>query len=193
MIDSYRSYKDYLEADRVALQRTWCWSALVLDDVWRFQKLLRYAEYLTNCGIHPIRRAVANYRRHRLGTRLGLTIPLNVFGPGLAIAHYGTIVVNSAARVGANCRIHVCVNIGTAAGERDAAPRIGDNCYIGPGAKIFGPITIGDNVAIGANAVVNKSFPDSNVTLAGVPAQIVSRQGSRNLLTTGFHANLTMN
>lgn len=57
------------------------------------------------------------------------------------------------------------------------APRLGDNVYIGPGAKIFGPIEIGDNVAIGANAVVNKSFPDS-VTIAGVPAKIISYHDS---------------
>lgn len=53
-------------------------------------------------------------------------------------------------------------------------PVIGDNCYIGPGAKLFGDIRIGNNVAIGANSVVNKSFED-NVTIAGVPAKIVNK------------------
>lgn len=45
------------------------------------------------------------------------------------------------------------------------------------GAKIFGKIKIGDNVAIGANAVVNKDFPDG-VTIAGVPAKVVSNKGT---------------
>ena len=51
-------------------------------------------------------------------------------------------------------------------------PTIGDNCIIYPGAKIFGKITIGNNVVIGANAVVNKDVPD-NAVVAGVPARII--------------------
>ena len=62
-------------------------------------------------------------------------------------------------------------------GENGKAPTIGDNCFIGPGAKLFGDIKIGDNVAIGANAVVNKDFGD-NVTIAGVPAKVVSKKGT---------------
>jgi serine O-acetyltransferase len=50
--------------------------------------------------------------------------------------------------------------------------------WIGPGAKIFGKITIADNVAIGANSVVNKSVAEPNVTVAGVPARIINRVGN---------------
>ena len=63
--------------------------------------------------------------------------------------------------------------------REEEAPEIGDNCFIGPGAKIFGKIKIGDNVAIGANAVVNKSF-GNNVTIAGVPAKVVNNIGTYN-------------
>jgi serine O-acetyltransferase len=100
---------------------------------------------------------------------LNFTIPKNVIGPGLFIVHYGTIIVNPKARIGAKCILHACVNIGE---HKGGAPKIGNNCYIGPGAKIFGDIVIGDNVSIGANSVVNKSFPD-NVVIAGVPAKII--------------------
>lgn len=58
------------------------------------------------------------------------------------------------------------MNIGA---TKDGAPVIGDGVYIGPGSKIYGPITLGDNVTIGANAVVNKSF-GSNQLLVGMPA-----------------------
>lgn len=110
------------------------------------------------------------------------TIPINVFSEGLAIVHVGTIVVSPKARIGKNCRIHVCVNIGSAWVKGvSGVPVIGDNVYIGPGAKIFGPITIGDNVAIGANSVVNSSFP-SNCTIAGVPAKIISNNDSLKYL-----------
>ena len=57
--------------------------------------------------------------------------------------------------------------------------------YIGPGAKIFGPIKIANNVAIGANAVVNKDCLEDNATLAGVPARVVSHKGSNGLLIKG--------
>jgi len=67
------------------------------------------------------------------------------------------------------------VNIGVFNGK---CPTIGNNVYIGPGVKIFGGIAIGDNVTIGANAVVNKDIP-SNVTVAGVPAKIISEKDTK--------------
>ena len=56
-------------------------------------------------------------------------------------------------------------------------PTLGNNVWIAPGAKLYGRITIGNQCAIGANAVVNKSFPDG-VTLAGIPAYIISDRGN---------------
>lgn len=93
------------------------------------------------------------YIHKKLSYKLGYTIYKNNFGPGVCFCHYGTLVVNKDARIGKNCRIHVGVNIGSFNG---GAPVIGDNVYIGPGA----------------NAVVNKSFPDSCVVV-GVPAKII--------------------
>ena len=111
-------------------------------------------------------------RLRRLSYKLGFSIPENTFGPGLSIAHYGSIIVNPHARIGCNCRIHSGVNVGAGRNEADV-PNIGNNVYIGPGAKIFGNITIGDNTKIGANAVVNKSFSGGG-TLVGVPAHKVN-------------------
>jgi serine O-acetyltransferase len=65
------------------------------------------------------------------------------------------------------------VNIGASAQNSNAVPVIGDNCYIGPGAKLYGGIILGDNVAIGANSVVNKSF-EGDCVIAGVPAKVIS-------------------
>ena len=185
MIQSHADYLAYLEADRIALNQRHHWRALMFDDVWRFQRLLRRLEYLINCRGSRLLRAWTNFRFRRLSRQLGFSIPPNVFGPGLAIAHQGTIGVNDHARVGANCRLQVCVVIGTQAGFSDAAPQLGNNCYIGPGAKLFGRISIGDNTAIGANAVVNKDFLQGNITLAGAPARIISHKGSDGLLIRG--------
>ena len=186
MIKSYRDYLDYLEADRIASKRIKTVKDILLDDVWKFQRLMRKLEYLVNCNKSYFFTKLTAIRYFRLAKQLGFTIPINVFGPGLSIAHYGTIVVNIGAKVGANCRLHTCVNIGTQAGHNDAAPHIGNNCYIGPGAKLFGSIVLGDNIAIGANAVVNTSFPQGNVTIGGVPATIISEKTSAGLLTKGY-------
>lgn len=111
--------------------------------------------------------------------RYGIDIPYRTrIGHGFYIGHFGGIVVNPGAVIGKNCNISQGVTIGQAnRGARAGSPEIGDNVFIGPGAKIFGNIKIGNNVAIGANAVVTKDVPD-NAVVAGVPARILSMQGS---------------
>ena len=177
MIESYSDFRRYLEADRVALGRTHRYGLKdwLMDDIWSYERLLRKVEYYNNCvktvwgGL--IRR-ILYFRLHKLAVKLSYSIPINTFGEGLSISHFGPVIVNVKARIGKNCRIHVGVNIGE--GGPDAlAPQIGDNCYLGPGAKLFGGIVLGDNVKVGANAVVNKSFPEGNCTLVGVPAHAV--------------------
>jgi serine O-acetyltransferase len=146
------------------------------DYIWSFQILMRKLEYYNNSKRNNVFAQVKylylRFRYKNASVKLGFTIPINVFGPGLAIVHYGSIVVNENARVGANCRIHVGTNIG-ASGGSDKAPRIGANVYIAPGAKIFGDIDIANNIAIGANSVVNRSFMVGGVMIAGVPAKVV--------------------
>lgn len=186
MIKSYKDYLCYLEADRLSLGKEKNIKSLLFDDIWKFQRLMRKLEYLTNCKKNRALRVFYQYKYLKKSKQLGYSIPINVFGPGLSIAHYGTIVVNGGAKIGANCRIHVCVNIGTEAGKNRAAPTLGDNCYIGPGAKLFGEIVLGNNIVIGANAVVNKSFPDGNATIGGIPAKIISMKTSEGLLIKGI-------
>ncbi|MBB3185987.1 serine O-acetyltransferase [Microbacter margulisiae] len=143
------------------------------DYIWKFQRLLRKTEYTKNCKsgiLGKIQYVFLQYHFQKLSLKLGFSIPLNVFGPGLAIVHYGTIVVNANAKVGANCRIHPSTCIG-ASGGSDKAPRLGDNVYIGPGVKIYGDIVIGNNIAMAANSAVNKSFPEENSLIGGVPAK----------------------
>ena len=140
---------------------------------------MRKFEYYTNVGrysnvLGKCLYEIYKYRFRKLSMKLGFTIYPNCFGPGLSIAHYGTIVVNPNAQIGENCRLHCGVNIGASAGNTEA-PTIGNNVYIGPGAILFGNIKIADNVTIGANATVNRDCLDQNVVLAGSPAKIVKR------------------
>lgn len=175
MIGSRKEYRRYVRCDIAAygLQRVSLYNWLRIDQL-RFQLRLRRLEYLTNCRRwRLLSRALLEVLNHRLAVRLGVTIPKNVFGPGLCLVHRGTVVVNPATKVGANCRIHPSTSIG----DYNGTPTLGDNVYIGPGAKLYGAINIGNNVAIGANAVVNSSFPD-NCTIGGIPAHIISNTGA---------------
>ena len=186
MIRSHADFLAYREADRIALRREFS-SQMMFDEVWKFQRLLRRVEYYLNChkGEGIFGKLLYKYwsiRFHGQSVRCGFDIPPNVFGPGLSIAHRGTIVVHPDARIGQNCRIHVDVVIGTRPGPQDLVPKLGDNCYIGPGAKLFGDIVIGPNSAIGANSVVNSSFPEGNMTIAGAPARKVSDTDSREFI-----------
>ncbi len=183
MIRTREDLHRYLEADRIGLRRAGH-APGPYDEVWTFQRLLRRVEYLHNTTgaggfLKALRRRYWSYRLHKQSVRCGFEIPLNTFGPGLSIAHRGTIIVHPDARIGSNCRIHVDVVIGTRPGPPpEPVPRIGDNVYIGPGAKIFGDVVLGDNLVVGANAVVNRSFPEGRMTIAGAPAQKVSEMPS---------------
>ncbi|MDY6903903.1 MAG: serine acetyltransferase [Thermodesulfobacteriota bacterium] len=121
---------------------------------------------------------------HRIGTRLGISIPYNTtIMPGFYIGHFGGIVVHPEVRIGWNCNISNRVTIGIQSrGEKAGVPKIGDNVYIGPGAVVIGAITIGSNVAIGANCVVTKDIPDHGVVV-GIPGQIISYKGTEGYIS----------
>ena len=179
MISSKEDYLRYLNQDKKALGITnlslgaQFINFLSPNYIWKFQKALRKVEYYLNCknkGINKVYLYYLKYKLKNVSIKLGLSIPPNVFGPGLAIVHYGTIVINSAVRIGENCRIHACVNIGASGGSVEA-PQIGNNVYIAPGAKIYGNIKIANNIAIGANATVGKSFEEDSILIAGNPAK----------------------
>jgi serine O-acetyltransferase len=104
-----------------------------------------------------------------------LFITTSKIAGGLFFLHgFSTIV--SAKSIGKNCWINQQVTIGYT--TPDGAPTIGDNVRIYAGAKVLGDIHIGNNVIVGANAVVVKNVPD-NCTVAGVPAKIIRKDGIR--------------
>ncbi|MBR5984358.1 MAG: serine acetyltransferase [Bacteroidales bacterium] len=116
---------------------------------------------------------------NRLSYKSGIQIPdTTQIGKGFYIGHFGCIVISAQTIIGNNVNISQGITIGrTNRGEKQGVPTIGNDVYIGPGAKIIGKINIGDNITIGANAVVTSDVPD-NACVAGIPAKIISYAGS---------------
>lgn len=112
------------------------------------------------------------WRFGNVSKKLSFSIPVGSCKEGLKLPHYGTIVVNTKSRIGKNCQINVGAVIGSDIKDKGKSPIIGDNCFIGVGAKVIGDVILGDNVIIGANSVVTKSFPEGNCTLMGIPAKV---------------------
>jgi serine O-acetyltransferase len=115
--------------------------------------------------------------------KFGFDIPAEtIIGKGFYIGHFGGIVISPKAIIGNNCNISQNVTIGLSSrGPRKGYPTIGEMVYIGPGAKIIGNIQIGNNVAIGANAVVCNDVPD-NAVVVGIPARIISYKRSEGYI-----------
>lgn len=119
----------------------------------------------------------------KLQFKFGYDIPAgSLIAPGFYIGHFGGIVISPKAKIGKNCNISQNVTIGySSRGIKKGYPTIHENVYIGPGAVIIGNIIIGKNVAVGANAFVNNDVP-ANAVVAGVPAKIVSYNGSEGYI-----------
>jgi serine O-acetyltransferase len=92
------------------------------------------------------------------------------FGPGLVLIHSTGVVINGSVRGGSGIHIEHQVTIGA---ERRVSPIIGDDVFIGAGAKIIGNVTVGKGARIGANAVVVEDVPEGR-TAVGVPARLVA-------------------
>ncbi len=96
--------------------------------------------------------------------------PTTVLENGVNIAHGIGIVIHQNSIIGEGTQIYQNVTVGSGNG-----PKVGKNCILGCGCAILGDITIGDNVKIGANAVVLQDIPD-NCTVVGVPGKIIKNR-----------------
>lgn len=149
---------------------------------WKLKKYLKYLRmheyyYNTATGRHYFKKYLKIFyerKKHHLGNQLGIEISPNCIGKGVTIDHAGSIIVNNDAKIGNNCRFHGANCIGNNGQSKDA-PTLGNNVDVGYGAVIIGGVTIADDITIGANAVVNKSFTVPGCTIAGIPAKIIKQ------------------
>jgi serine O-acetyltransferase len=91
------------------------------------------------------------------------------FGPGFVLVHSQGVVINGTVRGGSGIHLEHQVTIGA---EKRQSPVLGDEVFVGAGAKIIGPVTIGDRARVGANAVVLDDVPP-DATVGGIPARVL--------------------
>ena len=191
-IRDWRDCRAFIKADYHSRSGRRPVSEFLRDSLVRFLVAMRLLEWAENSGIPPVLRLPLRFWFRRLSIRLGFTISLHVFGPGVSLPHYGHIMVHGQACFGRNCRVHVGTVVAGTAAMMDRseipefdAPIIGDNVYFAPGVKISGPLRIADDCVIGANSVVTRSFTTPGVTLSGIPAKIVALRGSETTIVRG--------
>lgn len=139
------------------------------------QSIRDYQRAKRNDAVAKMKFAVLRHRFWSIVT--GADIPLNCkLGGGLMIPHPNGIVIHPDAEIGPNCLLFQQVTIGHAKG---GVPRLGGHVDVGAGAKLLGPISIGDHARIGANAVVTSDVPDG-ATAIGIPARISFSRSSRD-------------
>lgn len=181
MIQSKQELKYYISEDkkRFGNQCPTIKDFILSNEVWYIYKYirhLRYVEYYKRAeGVISKMLFLWHFFWYkRLGFKLRITIYPNTVGPGFRIYHTGDFIhVGPNVRIGKNCTILPGVVFGNKTESIDnEVITAGDNCYFGLGVKIFGSVTIGNNVTIGAMSVVTHDIPE-NVVVAGIPAKII--------------------
>jgi serine O-acetyltransferase len=137
--------------------------------------LYRLAKFFQKIGLGVIGWFLLEINKLLHGCVIGRSVE---FGKGFVLMHPIGVIINGAVKGGEKVVIESGVVIGASRnGLPVQVPVLGNNIFIGAGAKVLGRIHVGNNVKIGANAVVVKDVPD-NVTVAGIPARIISQHHS---------------
>lgn len=154
----------------------------------KYLKIYRKAKYYSDKGgsVNKILSVWYSYLLFNYSVKFGYQINRNcTVGLGLYLGHRGSIVVNGQAVLGNNVNLANGVTIGaTPRGERKGVPKIGDNVWIGANAVIVGNVTIGSDVLIAPNSFVNFDVPCHSIVI-GSPGKIISRENA----TDGYIQN----
>ncbi|MFO8017837.1 MAG: serine O-acetyltransferase [Promethearchaeia archaeon] len=138
--------------------------------------LYRIAHFFWDLDMPFVPRYLSEVGRESTGIEIH---PGARIGSDFFIDHGGGVVIGETAEIGDNVTIYQGVVLGgTTLDPVKRHPTLGNNVVVGTGAKLLGPITIGDNVRIGANSVVVKDIP-SNSVVVGVPGRVISREGEK--------------
>lgn len=149
--------------------------------------LHRVAHFFYEIGLPFVPRFLSDISRQITGIDIH---PGAEVGNHFFIDHGSGTVIGETTKIGNNCTLYQNVTLGGTSLKREKRhPTLGDNVVVGTGAKILGPVIIGDNVKVGANSVVTKDIPDNSVVV-GVPGRIISRDGIKIPKIDLDHADL---
>ena len=170
MISNRKELDFYLKTDRMMNTGSFALNLkeriidiVIPNYIMRYLKSMRYLDFYSTAD----KKLLATYYRfkyRKYGLKLGFSISYKVFGFGLVIPHYGTIVVGEGNNIGNYAVLHTSTCI--TAGKKS----IGSGFYLSTGSKVINDVNISDNVNVSANSLVNKSINESNVVIAGAPA-----------------------
>ena len=136
--------------------------------------MYRVAHAFQNAGLKTVARIISQFARFLTGIEIH---PAAKIGKGLFIDHGMGVVIGETTEIGNNCTLYQGVTLGgTGKDKGKRHPTLGDNVLVGAGARVLGPINIGDNSKIASGAVVLKDVPE-NSTAVGIPAKVVRRDG----------------
>ena len=162
-------------ANRTARLKRWFFIAFA--ESWLAVFLFRLKKRLRAAGVPALPVACDMVSRALFRVSIGNAVEV---GSGLMMTH-GNVVIDGRTRIGKHCQINPWVTIGLSNSRRYGfsadGPTIGDEVHIGTGAKILGPVHIGDHARIGANAVVIDNVP-ANTTVVGAPARPVGTRAT---------------
>lgn len=183
MITSRKKLAEYIRADFEAQGMEHpLLSRITYGENWRmfsYMKTLRHLEYYMNTKSSLLGNIMYFYyllKHRRNCIKYQINISPNTCNSGLKLVHPGFRRLGGYLKIGKNCTFLPLVLIGKKSPNVDTTNyTIGDNCYFGTGAIVMGPVKIGNNVTVGAGAVVTKDIPD-NCVVAGNPARIISQK-----------------
>lgn len=186
MLKAFTDFKADIERYTVLYNRGWLYLLLSQQGLWALAEY-RFSHWVdTSIQILGVRHflKLISFAWHKIiEITTGIDLPSQTeIGKGLYIGHFGGIFLFPQVKMGEYCNLSQGVTIGVGGrGDVSGCPTIGDRVFFGPGAKVFGAIKIGNDVAIGANAVVTKDLPD-NAVAVGIPAKIISYKGSQDFV-----------
>jgi len=136
----------------------------------------RIAHFFWNLGMPFVPRYLSEIARQMTGIEIH---PGAQIGKDFFIDHGSGVVIGETSEIGDNVTLFQGVVLGGVATDPvKRHPTLGNNIVVGTGAKLLGPIKIGDNVRIGANSVIVQDVPPNSVVV-GVPGRVVSREGKK--------------
>ena len=168
--ETIRAYQKNDPAARSALEIFFLYNGLHATIYYRMSHWL----YCHHCRF--LARWVSQHAKWVTGVEIH---PAATIGRRLVIDHGTGIVVGATAEIGDDCLLYQCVTLGgTGISSGKRHPTLGNDVMVGSGAKILGPIRIGDHARVAANAVVLQNVPD-NSTVVGVPGRVVRVNGEK--------------